>query len=91
MIDEIKEYTDENGTKIIEKIVYKIIYVKQDKDLESQKRYYNNNKEKIGKYIKEYKKERYKNDEEYRERIKEKRRQNYALKKKEKEELLIKT
>lgn len=91
MIDEIKEYTDERGIKIIEKIIYKIIYVKEDKDFESQKRYYNNNKEKIGNYIKEYKKDRYKNDEEYREKIKEKRRQNYALKKKEKEELLIKT
>ena len=81
MIDEIKEYTDEHGIKIIEKIIYKIIYVKEDKDYESQKKYYNNNKEKIGNYIKEYKKDRYKYDEEYREKIKEKRRLNYALKK----------
>jgi hypothetical protein len=83
MIDEINEYIDEHGIKIIEKIIYKIIYVKEDKDYESQKKYYNNNKEKIGNYIKEYKKDRYKNDDEYREKIKEKRRQNYALKKKE--------
>jgi hypothetical protein len=82
---EEKEFIDEVGDKIKERIIIKIIYVKdsryKERLKESQKKYYENNKSKVTNYIKEYSNERYKNDEEYRERIKEQRRQDYAKKK----------
>lgn len=75
---EEKEYINNLGEKVIERIIKKIIYIK-DKD--SQRRYYENHKEKVTNYIREYSNERYNNDEEYREKLKQKSRDSYAKKK----------
>ncbi len=82
---EEKEYINEVGDKIKERIIIKIIYVKdsryKERLKESQKKYYENNKDKVSNYIKGYKNDRYKNDEEYREKVKQKRREDYKRKK----------
>ncbi len=83
-----KEYVNDAGKIIIERTIQKIIYIKDNtKVKDSQRKYYENNKEKVTNYIREYSNERYKNDEEYREKIKQKRRENYAKKKELKKEL----
>ena len=79
----IKEYIDEEGNKVIEKTIYKIIYIKEDK-WNSQKKYYDNNKDKIFNKINEYRRNKYNTDEEYKDKMKIKRRE-YYLKKKNKE------
>ncbi len=79
------EYIDEVGTKIKERIIIKIVYIKdvsyKNRIKDSQRKYYENNKDKVTNYIKEYSNERYKTDEEYRDKIKQKRREDYAKKK----------
>jgi hypothetical protein len=73
-------YTDENGTIVIEKVVY----VKNEGLKSTQRRYYEKNKEKLNEYIKINRREKYKNDPEYRERLLARKRAAYAKKKEEK-------
>jgi hypothetical protein len=73
-----KEYIDENGIKTIERTIY---IIKEDNKWKAQKTYYEKNKEVLIKKIIESKRNRYKNDEEYREKVKSKMRENYAKKK----------
>ena len=76
-----KEYINEKGEKVIEREIY---LVKNDKKWKGQKTYYEKNKDKLKKYIIDNKRDRYKNDEEYREKVKSKQRESYAKKKLEK-------
>ena len=81
---EVNEYINEEGERIKERTIIKKIYIKETKneiEKDSQKRYYEKNKEKVNDYIKRYSNERYKTDHEYREKIKQKRREDYAKKK----------
>lgn len=77
------EYINENGEKIIEKI----IFVREGNNLEnnnkwmSQKKYYEKNKDKVNEYTKEHRKERYRNDEEFRNKVLAKKREYYHNKK----------
>jgi hypothetical protein len=76
--EELTKYIDINGINIIEKKIYINI---DDNKWKSQKKYYENNKEELKKYVIQYKKNRYQTDIEYREKIKAKRRESYAKKK----------
>jgi hypothetical protein len=61
----------------------KIIIVKEIKKGTAQQRYYEKNKDKINSYKKEWKREKYQNNEEFREKSKECRRKCYEKKKKD--------
>ncbi len=80
--EEIEEYIDEEGNKVILKKLYIVV---EDEKWKSQKNYYEKNKGQIKKYVSEYNKNRYNEDEEFREKVKTKRRERYAKKKEEKE------
>lgn len=76
-----KTYTNENGDTVIEKI----IYVKPSPAIATaQRRYYENNKEKINEYNKIYLHKKYYSDPEYREKLLARKREAYARKKEEK-------
>ena len=79
---EEKTYTNENGTIVIEKVVY----VKNENEAlkNAQKKYVQKNKEKLNEYIKINRREKYNNDPEYRERLLARKRAAYARKKEEK-------
>lgn len=79
---EEKTYTNENGTIVIEKVVY----VKNENETlkTTQRRYYEKNKQKLNEYIKINRREKYNNDPEYRERLLSRKRAAYAKKKEEK-------
>jgi len=81
--EEVKEYVDEDGVKIIERKIYIKV---EDNKWKGQKKYYDSNKEEIKKNIIEYNRNRYKTDDIYRESVKAKRRESY-LKKKELKEI----
>lgn len=71
------QYFNKNGEKIIEKI----IFVKEDNKWLGQKKYYENNREKINEHIKNYRKDKYQNDEEYRNKVLARKREIYKNKK----------
>ena len=77
---EEKTYIEENGTIVIEKVVY----VKNKNLKNSHQKYYEKNKEKISEYNKKCLREKYNNDPEYRERLLARKRAAYAKKKEEK-------
>lgn len=91
----IKEYykdeVDESGnvSKIKVVVCRENTYTESKK--ESNKRYVNNNREKVSNYLSGYIKNRYQNDPEFKEKIKEQKRQSYykmkEKKKMEKEEV----
>jgi len=76
--EEVKEYVDENGVKVIERRIYIKV---EDNKWKGQKKYYDINKEEIKKNIIEYNRNRYKTDDVYRESVKAKRRESYLKKK----------
>ena len=76
-----REYMNERGEKVIERIIYMI---RDDNKWKGQKKYYDKNKETLKKKIIQSNKNRYQNDEEYREKVKSKQREKYAKKKLEK-------
>ncbi len=59
-------------------------YTYTDSKKEGNKRYVNNNREKVNKYISEYVKNRCENDQEYQERLREQKRLYYHRKKEKK-------
>jgi len=81
--EEVKEYVDENGVKVIERKIYIKV---EDNKWKGQKKYYESKKDEIKKNIVEYNRKRYQTDEVYRETVKGKRREAY-LKKKELKEI----
>jgi hypothetical protein len=81
--EEVKEYIDEEGVKVIERRIYIKV---EDNKWKGQKKYYDSNKDEIKKNIVEYNRNRYKTDEVYRDSVKAKRRESY-LKKKELKEI----
>ena len=85
--EEVEEYIDEEGIRVINRKIYIVV---EDDKWKSQKNYYEKNKEDIKKYVAEYNKNRYQEDEEFREKVKDRRRKNYMKKKNEKKELIEK-
>lgn len=81
--EEVNEYVNEDGVKVIERRIYIKV---EDNKWKGQKKYYDINKEEINKNVMKYKNNRYKTDEEYRERVKASIRKSY-LKKKELKEI----
>lgn len=79
--EEVKEYVGDDGVKVIERRIYIKV---EDNKWKGQKKYYESNKGEINKNVMEYKKNRYKTDEEYRERVKASIREAYAKKKNKK-------
>lgn len=76
--EEVKEYIDEEGVKVIERRIYIKV---EDNKWKGQKKYYESNKTEINKNVMKYKNNRYKTDEVYRERVKASIRESYAKKK----------
>ena len=80
--EEVNEYMDEDGVKVIERRIYIKV---EDNKWKGQKKYYESNKTEINKNVMKYKNNRYKTDDVYRESVKAKRRESYLKKKEIKE------
>ncbi len=84
MVTKIEEFLkDYNIIREVEEDGIKIIVVDEIKKGTAQQRYYEKNKLKINSYKKEWKRDKYQNDDEFREKSKECRRKCYEKKKKD--------
>ena len=80
------KFIDENGQIIVERIYYiEVNKPQSEASKQAYKKYFDKNKETIQEKYKEYKKDRYNNDPEYREKLLIKQREAYQRKKLEKE------
>ncbi len=83
--EEIEEYIDEEGNKVILKKIYIVV---EDEKWKSQKNYYEKNKNEINTNLAENRKKKYNEDAEYREKIKAQQREyNARRREKQKKEI----